>query len=83
MGELWRIGVLAAGAMDAIDWCVFAVATVAIPLSLWLNFRWWRKTRAGELPKDWQSFGMITVGLVCMIAIVCWFLFKFILPGRN
>ncbi len=69
--------------MDTIDWVVFAIAILAIPLSLWANLRWWRRSRPGQLPRDWQSFWMITIGLVCMVAIVCWYLVKFILPGRR
>ncbi|MCG3180866.1 MAG: hypothetical protein BIFFINMI_03229 [Phycisphaerae bacterium] len=73
---------IAAKGMDGIDRVVFVVAILAIPVSIWANVRWWRKVRRNELPREWQSFWMIMVGLVCMISIVCWYLFKFILPAR-
>ncbi len=72
----------AAQHMDGIDWVVFVAAVILIPLSVWWNIRWWRKSRRSELPRDWQSFVLIVLGLVCMIAIVCWYYFRFIRDGR-
>lgn len=68
--------------MDMIDWTVFVVALAAIPASVWAGVRWWLRTRAEEVRRDWQSFWLIVTGLVCMVAIVCWYLIKFILPLR-
>ena len=70
------------GKMDPIDWGVFVVACVAIPISIWANIRWWRKVRKSELPRDWQSFWLILIGLVCMIAVICWYVIRFIIPGK-
>ncbi len=69
--------------MDRIDWCIFIVAVAAIPVSFWLNVRWWRRSRRGDQPQDWQSLAMFTLGLVCMIAIVVYYLVKFIIPGKT
>ncbi|MDD4890581.1 MAG: hypothetical protein PHU85_11720 [Phycisphaerae bacterium] len=68
--------------MDSIDWCVFVVALLAVPLALRANVNWWRKSRTDGQPRDWQSFWMIATGLICMVAIACWYLVKFILPAR-
>lgn len=77
---LWPLAmVLAAKKMDTIDWCVFVLAIICIPPSIWALFRWWRKSQKKNLPRDWQSFWMITIGLVCMIAIVLWYYFRFII----
>jgi len=69
--------------MDRIDWCIFVIALLAIPVSVWFNIRWWIKSRSSGLPRDWQSLAMIVVGLVCMVAIAAYYLFKFILPGAG
>jgi hypothetical protein len=72
---------LAAATMDEIDWAVFIVAAVATPLAMWANVRWWLKSRQGELPRDWQSFWLVFLGLLCMVVIVCWYLVKYIWHG--
>ena len=69
----------AAAGMDRIDWSIFAVASCVTPLSAWLNFRLWNRARAHTRAADWQSFWMMLLGTVCMIGIVGWYLFKFIL----
>jgi len=71
--------VIAVLAMDTVDWVVFAAAACAMPVSAWHNFRCWTKARAKNRASDWQSFWMMLLGTVCMIGIVCWYLFKFIL----
>jgi hypothetical protein len=68
--------------MDNVDWAILVIAILAIPVSLWANIRWWR-SRAGEQRRDWQSFWMVVIGLVCMVAIVVYYLVKFIIPNRT
>ena len=82
---IWRLLATAlaqAREMDSIDKGVFVIAIVAIPFVAWANIHWWLKVRRSELPRDWQSFWMIMFSLICMIAIVCWYLFMSILPSR-
>jgi hypothetical protein len=70
---------VAAVAMDTVDWVVFAAAACAMPVSAWQNVRCWVRARTRKQANDWQSFWMLLVGTGCMIGIVSWYLFKFIL----
>jgi hypothetical protein len=70
-------------AMDSGDWGIFVVACLAILVSIWAQVRWWIKNRANARARDWQSFWMIAIGLLCFVAIVCIYLFKLLAPGRT